>query len=127
MRLHMACAGYGTYGPFATAAIRNRVTQACLDGEKQERPIPSSNPCSDVRRGDKASTLVLRIIADGAQLHMAADTPTGSITATTIKGAVKTWSTLDAAAKWVRSLRIGNAQIDMANWQPQQRGLRVWR
>jgi hypothetical protein len=36
------------------------VTQACLDGEKQERPIPSSNPCSDVRRGDKGSTLVLR-------------------------------------------------------------------
>ena len=36
------------------------VTQACLDGEKQERPIPSSNPCSEVRRGYEGSTLFLR-------------------------------------------------------------------
>jgi hypothetical protein len=36
------------------------VAQACLDGEKQERPIPSSNPGSEVRRSDKGSTLFLR-------------------------------------------------------------------
>ena len=74
---------------------------------------------------DAGAVKRVRIIAEGAHLHMEADTPTGSITATTIKGAVKTWSTLDAAAKWVRSLGIGKAQIDMANWQPEQRGLRV--
>lgn len=74
---------------------------------------------------DAGAVKRVRIIADGAHLHMEADTPTGSITATTIKGTVKTWSTLDAAARWVRSLGIGKAQIDMANWQPQQRGLRV--
>ena len=68
---------------------------------------------------DAGAVKRVRIIADGAHLHMEADTPTGSITATTIKGAVKTWSTLDAAAKWVRSLGIGKAQIDMANWQPE--------
>ena len=65
----------------------------------------------------------VRIIAHGVQFHVEVDTPTGSITAETLKGAPKTWSTLDTAAEWVRSLGIGVAQIDMARWQPGQRGL----
>jgi len=31
------------------------------------------------------------------------------------------WVTLDAAAKWVRSLGIGTAHINLAHWQPGQR------
>jgi len=67
----------------------------------------------------------IRIIGDGALLHVEADTKTGSITALTIKGTAKTWSSLDTAAKWVRSLGIGVAQIDIAKWQPGQRGLKL--
>ena len=46
----------------------------------------------------------IRIIADGAKIHVEADTLNGSVTAMTLKGGIKIWSTLDTAAKWVRSL-----------------------
>ena len=39
------------------------------------------------------------------------------------KGGAKTWGSLDASAKWVRALGIGRAQLDLAMWQPEQRGL----
>jgi hypothetical protein len=67
----------------------------------------------------------MRIIANGGSFHIEADTPTGSVTALTTKRAVKTWGTLDAAARWVRGLGIGTAQIDLTHWQPGQRALRV--
>jgi hypothetical protein len=67
----------------------------------------------------------IRIIGDGALFHVEADTQTGSITALTLKGTAKTWSSLDTAAKWVRSLGLGVAQIDIAKWQPGQKALRL--
>jgi len=67
----------------------------------------------------------VRIIAEGASIHVEADTPNGSVTASTLKGAVKTWQTMDAAAKWVRALGIGDARLDMTRWQPMQKGLRL--
>ncbi len=67
----------------------------------------------------------VRIIASGSTIHVEADTANGLITASTLKGAIKTWQTMDAAAKWVRTLGIGNAQLEMAQWQPSQRGLRL--
>ncbi len=74
---------------------------------------------------DAGAVKRVRIVADGALFHVEADTATGSVTAFTLRGAVKTWSTLDAAARWVRSLGIGTAQLDVAHWQPGQRALRL--
>lgn len=65
------------------------------------------------------------IIATGARFHVEASTPNGSITAETRKGKVKTWVTLDAAAKWVRGLGISGARINLTHWQPGQRELPV--
>lgn len=65
------------------------------------------------------------IIANGARFHIEARTPNGPVTAETLKGKIKTWVTLDAAAKWVRSIGIGSAQINIAHWQPGQRGLPI--
>jgi hypothetical protein len=65
------------------------------------------------------------IIASGARFHVEARTPNGSITAETRKGKVKTWVTLDAAAKWVRGLGMGGARVNMTHWQPGQRELSV--
>ena len=65
------------------------------------------------------------IIASGARFHVEASTPNGPITAETRKGKVKTWVTLDAAAKWVRGLGIGGARVNMTHWQPGQRELSV--
>lgn len=67
----------------------------------------------------------IRIIADGGRFHVEADTPTATIIAVTGKGSPKTWGTLDASAKWVRSLGIGTVQLDVSRWQPEQRGLRL--
>jgi hypothetical protein len=67
----------------------------------------------------------ISIIGNGARFHVEANTPNGAITAQTRKGKVKTWVTLDAAAKWVRSLGIGTASINLAHWQPGQRELQV--
>lgn len=66
----------------------------------------------------------VRIVADGAQLHVEADTVTGTSIASTVKGAVKTWSSVDAAAKWVRALGVGTMQLDVGRWQSEQRALR---
>jgi hypothetical protein len=63
------------------------------------------------------------IIASGSRFHVEARTLNGSVTAETLKGSVKTWVSLDAAARWVRRLGIGAAQVNLAHWQPGQREL----
>ena len=63
------------------------------------------------------------IIASGARFHVEAKTPNGAITAETRKGKVRTWATLDAAARWVRGLGVGGARINLTHWQPGQREL----
>ena len=68
----------------------------------------------------------ISIIGNGARFHVEANTPNGAITAETRKGKVKTWVTLDAAAKWVRSIGVGTASINLAHWQPGQRELQVY-
>ena len=65
------------------------------------------------------------IIANGARFHIEVRTPNGPVTAETRKGKVRTWATLDAAARWVRGLGVGTLQIDIAHWQPAQRELAV--
>lgn len=67
----------------------------------------------------------IRIIADGAMFYVEADTPNGPVPALTLKGSPKTWRSLDAAAKWVRTLGLGTVQVDLAKWQPGQRGLKL--
>ena len=67
----------------------------------------------------------IKIIARGARFHVEAKTPNGPITAETRKGKIRTWVTLDAAARWVRSLGIGAAQLNLAQWQPGQRELSI--
>ena len=67
----------------------------------------------------------ISIIGNGARFHVEANTPNGAITAETRKGKVKTWVTLDAAAKWVRSIGIGSANVNLAHWQPGQRELQI--
>ena len=68
----------------------------------------------------------LNIIADGALFHVdVVTTKKGAVTALTAKGTIKTWSTLDATARWIRSLGIGKAQLDVVRWEPQQKELRL--
>jgi hypothetical protein len=63
------------------------------------------------------------IVAQGGRFHVEAKTPNGSLTALTLKGDVKTWTSLDSAARWVRSLGIGTVSLMLGGWQPGQRSL----
>ena len=65
------------------------------------------------------------IIATGARFHVEARTPNGPVTAETRRGKVKTWATLDAAARWVRNLGVGGARVNLTHWQPGQREMPV--
>jgi hypothetical protein len=67
----------------------------------------------------------IKITAEGSTIYVEAYTGSEVTTAKTIKGKLKTWSTIDSAAKWVRSLGIGQMQLDMAKWQPDQKKLNV--
>ena len=61
------------------------------------------------------------IVGNGGSLYVEAITPTGKHTATTLKGSLKTWTNLNSAAKWVRSLGIGIIQLNIEKWQPDQK------
>ena len=65
------------------------------------------------------------IIACGARFHVEVKTPNGAVTAETRKGKIRTWATLDAAARWVRGLGVGGAHVNLAHWQPAQREMTV--
>ena len=68
----------------------------------------------------------VHIIANGPLFHVdVVTTNKGAITVLTSKGTIKTWSALDSAAKWVRALGIGRASLDIAQWRPAQKTLRL--
>ena len=73
---------------------------------------------------EAGSVKQLHIIADGAIFHVnVVTTKMGTVTAQTTAGRVKTWSTLDAAARWIRTLGTGKVQLDITHWQSQQKRL----
>jgi predicted aspartyl protease len=65
------------------------------------------------------------MVADGAAIHVDIITHGGSTTVTTLKGAIKTWVTIDASAKWVKSLGVGRIQLVVEKWLPDQKRLRL--
>jgi len=66
----------------------------------------------------------VRIIANGAAIHVDIVTQNDVVTAT-LKGTIKLWATLDASAKWVRNLGIGRAQLVLDKWLSEQKGLKI--
>jgi len=63
------------------------------------------------------------LIADGATVHVDIVTQAGATTATTSKGTIKTWATIDSSAKWIKGLGVGKVQLDVSRWLPGQKGL----
>lgn len=61
------------------------------------------------------------IIADGARFRVDADTQGGTITAATLRGSVKTWTKADSAARLLRNLGVGAANLDISRWRPEQK------
>ena len=67
----------------------------------------------------------MRIIGDGSRFRVEADTPAGSHIAQTMKGHPRTWGSLDATAKWLRSIGVATAQLDVSRWVPEQRSFKI--
>ncbi len=66
----------------------------------------------------------VQIIADGSAIHVDVVTQVGETsTVTTNRGAIKCWVTIDAAAKWVKGLGVGRAQLELGRWLPGQKGM----
>ena len=61
------------------------------------------------------------LIADSAAVHVDIVTQAGATTATTNRGAIKTWASIDSSAKWIKSLGIGKAQLEISRWLPGQK------
>ena len=38
-------------------------------------------------------------------------------------GAIKTWGTIDSAAKWLKKVGLGTMKLGVGKWAPNQRGL----
>ncbi len=65
----------------------------------------------------------VRIIGDQNSFRVEIQTAAGSEVAQTLKGKVKAWASLDAAAKWVRSVGIGEAKLFLTHWTPNQKSM----
>jgi hypothetical protein len=72
---------------------------------------------------DAAPVKRARIIANGARFHVEVDAPGRSFTVETGKGSVRTWPSIDSAAKWLRNLGIGQVALELAHWTPGRRWL----
>ena len=67
----------------------------------------------------------INIIGEGSFFRMEAVTPNGVNSVNTVNGKLKTWANLDAAAKWIHHLGIGNCEVNLSRWQPGQRGMKL--
>jgi len=67
----------------------------------------------------------VRVIADGAAFYVEAHTQSGPVTASTRRGSVRTWRSLDSAARWTRALGVESLEVDLARWRPAERRLPV--
>jgi hypothetical protein len=72
---------------------------------------------------DAAAIKRARIVAQGEAFHVEIDAPGRSFTIETAKGGLRTWRSIDATAKWLRSIGIAQSQLDVSHWHPGQRAL----
>ena len=75
---------------------------------------------------DAGAIKKVSIVAEGALIHIVITPQTGSPkVATTLKGTIKTWSSIDAASKWIRGYGIGLAELNLQKWMPGQKGMKL--
>lgn len=72
---------------------------------------------------DAGAITRVTIRANAATFYVEASTKSSSDVAQTSRNTLKTWRTLDAAARWVRGLGIGKVEVDLENWVEKQRDL----
>jgi hypothetical protein len=60
------------------------------------------------------------VIANGASLYVDILTQNGAVTATTNKGQIKTWASIDSSVKWLRRMGVGRVDLEISKWMPDQ-------
>ena len=65
----------------------------------------------------------VQIVATGSMVYVEASYGAHCEKAHTQKGKLRTWASIDSAAKWVKGLGVGKAELDIAGWVPGQKGL----
>jgi len=65
------------------------------------------------------------IVANGGAFHVTVSFGSKQEAAQTQRGKVRTWSSLDAAARWVRKLGIGRVEVELAFWVPGQQTMKL--
>ena len=73
---------------------------------------------------DAGAIKAVNIIANGSLVHAEVVTLSGDKKViTTQTGTIKTWATIDSAAKWLKTLGLGTMKLEVGKWMPNQKGL----
>lgn len=67
------------------------------------------------------------VMAQGSLFHVEVKTAGGSKVLVTGRGDVRHWRSIDACAKWLRKIGIGQATIHIDQWHPDQKTLELSR
>ncbi len=59
----------------------------------------------------------VRVIGERSYFYVEIVTQAGPSIVNTLRGKLKTWSTLDATVKWMHSHGIGSCQAELGKWQ----------
>lgn len=65
-----------------------------------------------------------KLVAEGSKIHalvINVNNSTGVIH--TNKGSIKTWASLDSAAKWLRLMGLGSFSVEITKWTPNQKSM----
>lgn len=65
------------------------------------------------------------LMAQGAAFHLEVKTAGGVKVLMTGRGEVRLWRSIDTCAKWLRKIGIGQATIQLDQWQPDQKPLEL--
>ena len=74
---------------------------------------------------DAAAVERERIFAQGSRFRIEIDAPGRSFTIETGRGALRLWPTRVSAAKWLKSIGVAEASLDLRYWTPGQRDLPI--
>jgi hypothetical protein len=70
---------------------------------------------------DAGAVKQFELIANGGDFYLEVKTAAGKEIVTGASGGIKTWRTIDSAAKWLHVLGIGKMLLKMDKWQPGQK------
>lgn len=73
---------------------------------------------------DAGAVKSCKLVAEGSKIHaLVTNINNSTIVIHTNKGSIKTWATLDSAAKWLRLMGLGSFNVEVTKWMPNQKSM----